>query len=96
MVAIFLPECGGGGCSWVEHRWMGTSLGIGLASTPSGWNVGVVVGSRWRHAIGLWGCTRPPFFGGVWLVLPSMADCCVGGGGVGLFFENCIVDASIL
>ena len=25
MVAIFLPECGGGGCSRVEHQRMGTS-----------------------------------------------------------------------
>ena len=35
--------------------------------------------------------------GGVWLVLPDAAwRECVGGVGVGLFLENCIVDASIL
>ena len=40
---------------------------------------------------GLFGC------GGVWLVLPDAAwRECVGGVGVGLFLENCIVDASIL
>ena len=34
---------------------------------------------------------------GVWLVLPDAAwRECVGGVGVGLFLENCIVDASIL
>ena len=41
----------------------------------------------------------PWFFGtrGVWLVLPaSCAVVCGVGCGVGLFLENCIVDASIL
>ena len=34
---------------------------------------------------------------GVWLVLPGPSwRECVGGVGVGLFLENCIVDASIL
>ena len=40
---------------------------------------------------GLFGC------GGVWLVLPLIfLRVCGVGGGVGLFLENCIVDASIL
>ncbi len=40
---------------------------------------------------------REGLFWGVWLVLPGpIWRECVGGGGVGLFLENCIVDASIL
>lgn len=57
MVAIFLPECGGDGCSRVEHQRIGTSS-AGMASSvrrplwASGTS-GLLEGSRWKHAIGL-------------------------------------------
>ena len=80
MVAIVLPECGGGGCSRVEHQRMGASLRREFLVRPSFvgvWN-GLVgwfeVETRYwvvrLHApsavLLLWGSG-----GGVWLVLPG-------------------------
>jgi len=43
MVAICLPECGGGGCSRVEHQRMGTSLtGVVSQYDLSGSGTGIV------------------------------------------------------
>ncbi len=55
MVAIFLPECGGGGCSRVEHQRIGTSslTAVSQYGFFGGLERARVGGSRWRHAIGL-------------------------------------------
>ncbi|GAA1491627.1 hypothetical protein GCM10009626_43740 [Brachybacterium sacelli] len=100
MVAIFLPECGGGGCSRVEHQRMGTSpVMAGSSTTPSGsgtgWGGGFEVETRYwvvrLHASpglsGLGVCGWSSLTMDRWLAVVV---------GVGLFLENYIVDASIL
>ena len=95
-MAIVVCECQAGGCSRVEHRWIGTSFAALSVSTPSGWNAG---GLRVRGGDTLLGCEAarsPRIVGGVWLVPPTMTVLWMVVVGVGLFLENCIVDASIL
>ena len=101
-MAIVVCECQADGCSRVEHRWMGTSLASLAASTTFGsgtwlgggfevetryWVVRLHAAPFWflRGRVGVCGWS-PLSWAPVWV-------CVVG---VGLFFENCIVDASIL
>ena len=58
MVAIVLPECGGGGCSRVEHQRMGASLRREFLVRPS--FVGV-----WNGLVG-WFEVEPRY----WVVRP--------------------------
>ena len=82
---------------FASQRVLSTAFGSG-----TGWVVGFEVETRYwvvrLHAVS---SVVLPFWGGClggvcgWSSLPLSA-LCVGGGGVGLFLENCIVDASIL
>lgn len=108
MVAIFLPECGGGGCSRVEHQRIGASP-VGVASLvrplrgcgTRGCRVvrggdtllGYEAARSSRFAWSLWWLGESGMCG--WSSL-MLVPCMRAGVGVGLFLENYIVDASII
>ena len=97
MVAIVVCECQAGGCSgWNIDEW---SLRVALAHLvrPSGLERCVVSGWGGGTLLGCEAARGPPFVVGVCGWSPRswmLVGACVVG--VGLFLENCIVDASIL